>query len=116
MTDSAKSGFTVAISAEGEDLDAQMSSVFGRCSTFIFVNPETGEFVAKANPAKDLPHGAGRKSAQFVIDEGAKILIAPQLGPKAKEFLEAGDIDCRLRSSALSVKDALASLSEDDHK
>ena len=113
MTDSSRPDLSVALCVEGENLDSPMSSVFGRCSTFLFVNPETREFAAMANPAKELSHGAGPKAAQFVIDQGARILIAPQLGPKAKQFLVAAEIDLRLRSSALSIDEALASLDED---
>ena len=41
----------IAVSSQGEHLDAPASPVFGRCPTYLFVEPETMAFEAVPNPA-----------------------------------------------------------------
>jgi hypothetical protein len=56
----------IAVTANGQDLDAPTSPVFGRCPTYILVDVETMQFEAVANPALSAPGGAGIQAAQFV--------------------------------------------------
>ncbi|RLC68193.1 MAG: dinitrogenase iron-molybdenum cofactor biosynthesis protein, partial [Chloroflexi bacterium] len=49
----------VAVSSNGSDLNAPVSPVFGRCPYYIFVDTETMEYEAIANPAMAAPGGAG---------------------------------------------------------
>lgn len=85
----------VAVSAEGQSLDSQISSVFGRCQCFLFVELEDGEIVdskALENSAASQSSGAGTAAAQLVGDEGAEALISGALGPKAFSALEQWDM------------------------
>ena len=82
----------IVIPANGATLDAPTSPVFGRCQTFIFVDPETLDFEALPNPALSASGGAGVQAAQTVLQHGVKAIIAPSLGPNAFRVIEAANI------------------------
>lgn len=82
----------VVIPANGADLDAPTSPIFGRSPLFILVNPETLDFEALPNPALDAPGGAGVQAAQTVLQHGVGAVIAPSLGPNAFRVIQAASI------------------------
>ncbi len=82
----------IVVPASGTDLDAPAAPVFGRCSTFIFVDPETLKFEALPNAAAAAAGGAGVQAAQTVIQHGADAVIAPSLGPNAFRVIKAAGI------------------------
>ena len=73
----------LAVTANGTDLDAQASPIFGRCPTYIFVDTETMAFEAVENPAIGAPGGAGIQAAQFVVERGAQAVVSGNIGPNA---------------------------------
>ena len=82
----------IVVSANGADMDAPASSVFGRCPVYIFVDTETGAYEAVENPAANAAGGAGIQAAQFVIDRGAKAVVTGRVGPKALDVLQAAGV------------------------
>jgi predicted Fe-Mo cluster-binding NifX family protein/DNA-binding PadR family transcriptional regulator len=82
----------LVIPANGTDLDAPTSPVFGRSPIFILVDPETLDFEALPNPALDAPGGAGVQAAQAVVQRGVGAVIAPSLGPNAFRVIQAAGI------------------------
>ncbi len=48
----------IVVTANGADLDAPASPVFGRCPTYVFVDTETMQFEAVENPAVTAGGGA----------------------------------------------------------
>jgi predicted Fe-Mo cluster-binding NifX family protein len=82
----------IAVSAQGENLDAPASPVFGRCPTYVFVDTETMEFEAAPNPAMNQGGGAGIQAAQFVVEYGAEVVLTGNLGPNAFDVLQAAGI------------------------
>ncbi|HNT75619.1 MAG TPA: NifB/NifX family molybdenum-iron cluster-binding protein [Anaerolineae bacterium] len=82
----------VVIPANGADLDAPTSPIFGRSSVFILVDPETLDFEALPNPALDAAGGAGVQAAQTVLQHGVGAVIAPNLGPNAFRVIQAAGI------------------------
>jgi len=82
----------LVIPANGADLDAPTSPIFGRCQIFIFVDSETLDFEALPNPALDAPGGAGVQAAQAVLQRGVGAVIAPNLGPNAFRVIQAAGI------------------------
>lgn len=82
----------VVVSSQGETLDAAASPVFGRCPTYVFVDTETMEFEALANPAMNQGGGAGIAAAQFVVSQGAQVVLSGNLGPNAFNVLEAASV------------------------
>lgn len=93
----------IVIPANGTDLDAPISPVFGRCANFIFVDTETEgadtstatppyTFEVHANPALQTPSGAGVQAAQFVLQQGAKAILSANLGPNAFRIIQSAGI------------------------
>ena len=88
----------IAISANGADLEAQASPVFGRCPVYIFVDTEAADedhpmaFEAVENPALGAAGGAGIQAAQFVVERGVKAVISGNVGPNAFGVLQAASV------------------------
>ena len=82
----------IVVTANGSDLEAQVSPVFGRCSTFVFVDTETMASEAFANPALSAPGGAGIQAAQFVVEHGAQAVLSGNVGPNAYGVFQAANM------------------------
>jgi predicted Fe-Mo cluster-binding NifX family protein len=82
----------IALTANGTGLDAPISPIFGRCSTYIFMDTETMQHEAIANPAVSAGGGAGVQAAQFVIERGAQAVVTGNVGPNAFGVFRAGGI------------------------
>ncbi|MGD1996928.1 MAG: NifB/NifX family molybdenum-iron cluster-binding protein [Anaerolineae bacterium] len=82
----------VVVTADGANLDAPASPVFGRCPTYVFVDSETMEFEAVENPAMDAASGAGIQAAQFVIEQGAQAVVTGNMGPNAFSVLQSANV------------------------
>lgn len=82
----------LVISAMGQDLGAEVSPVFGRCPTYIFVETDTMAFEAVPNPAMSAPGGAGIQAAQFAVSKGAQAVLTGNVGPNAFNVLQAAGV------------------------
>jgi predicted Fe-Mo cluster-binding NifX family protein len=82
----------IVVSAQGDNLDAPASPVFGRCPTYLFVDTKTFEFEAIPNPAMNQAGGAGIQAAQFVVSQGAQAVLTGNLGPNAFGVLQAAGV------------------------
>ena len=102
----------VAIPTNGDDLSGRVDERFGRCARFILVDPETKEFKVVANPAAVQSGGAGITAAQTVVDQGADVVIAGDVGPNAFSVLERARIKVYSRVSG-TITDALGLLSSE---
>jgi predicted Fe-Mo cluster-binding NifX family protein len=96
----------IAVTANGADLDAPISPIFGRCATYIFVDTETMQFEAVQNPAVSAPGGAGVQAAQFVIERGARAVVTGNVGPNAFGVFRSADVPVFLLGSGI-VRDAV---------
>ena len=82
----------IVVTANGSDLDAPASPVFGRCGAYLFVDTETMGYEAVENPAIGTPSGAGIQAAQFVIERGAQAVLTGNVGPNAFGVLQASGV------------------------
>jgi predicted Fe-Mo cluster-binding NifX family protein len=82
----------IVVTADGSDLDAQVSPFFGRCPTHLFVDTDTLECEAIANPAATARGGAGIHAAQFVVEQGARAVITGNVGPNAYQVLRSANV------------------------
>ncbi|MGC8787249.1 MAG: NifB/NifX family molybdenum-iron cluster-binding protein [Anaerolineae bacterium] len=96
----------IVVTANGNDLDAPVSLVFGRCSTFVFVDTETMAFEAIANPALSASGGAGIQAAQFVVERGAQAVLSGNVGPNAYGVFQAANVPVYLVSEG-TVREAV---------
>jgi predicted Fe-Mo cluster-binding NifX family protein len=82
----------IVITANGADLDALSSPVFGRCSAYVFVDTETMAFEAIENPAIGAPSGAGIQAAQLVVERGAQAVVTGNVGPNAFNVFQSAGV------------------------
>lgn len=99
----------VAISATAASKDAQVSPVFGRCNYFVIMDTDTGEMTSLQNPAQGAFGGAGVQSAQMVVQQGVQAVISGNLGPNAKQVLDAAGIEAFV-GDGLTIAEAMAAL------
>jgi predicted Fe-Mo cluster-binding NifX family protein len=82
----------IVVTANGADLEAPASPVFGRCPVYIFVDTETMEFEAMENPAINAAGGAGIQAAQFVVERGARAVVTGNVGPNAFNVFQSAGV------------------------
>jgi len=82
----------IAVSADGTDLDAGASPVFGRCQGYVFVDTESLSYEGLANPALSAAGGAGIQAAQFVVGRGVDAVVSGNVGPNAFNVLDAAGV------------------------
>jgi len=86
----------IVVSAQGDNLDAPASPVFGRCPTYVFVDSDTLQFETLPNPAMSQGGGAGIQAAQFVLNQGAQAVLSGNLGPNAFDVFQAAGVPAYL--------------------
>ncbi|MDD2995719.1 MAG: NifB/NifX family molybdenum-iron cluster-binding protein [Paludibacter sp.] len=79
----------IAITSEGNTLNAQIDSRFGRCNYFAFYDTDTKQTEFMLNPGKEASGGAGPAAVQFVAQQGAKKIIAGEFGGKTVPLFQS---------------------------
>ncbi|VBB08367.1 dinitrogenase iron-molybdenum cofactor biosynthesis [Lucifera butyrica] len=100
----------IAITAHGQDREAQVDSRFGRADYFVLYDQEKDTWDCLPNTQNlEAAHGAGIQAGQFLLKTGAKVLITGHVGPKAFKVLDAGEVKMySFGDMNGDVKDALA--------
>ena len=97
----------VVVTANGRDLDARVSPIFGRCPVYILIDTETMQFEAVDNPALSAGSGAGIQAAQSVLDRGVQALLTGNVGPNAFGVFQAASVPVLLLGGG-TVREAIA--------
>jgi predicted Fe-Mo cluster-binding NifX family protein len=101
----------VAISAQGNDIDALVDPRFGRARWFIVADSETGEWQAADNSGNvDASGGAGVQAGTTVAALGVEAVVTGNVGPNAHKVLAAAGIAIYQAGNGVIVHDALAAL------
>ena len=82
----------VAISAYGQDLDADINPRFGRCDFLLIVDTDTMAYESFANESMNLTGGAGIQTASFVISKGVQAILTGSCGPNAMEVFNSAGV------------------------
>jgi len=83
----------IAICAQGKGLNAKTDRRFGRSPYFVLVDPDHETvFESIRNENADAPGGAGPQSAQLLSEHDVGAVITGNVGPKAKQALQAAGI------------------------
>ena len=99
----------IAISAQGDTLDAAVDPRFGRARWFIVVDSETGTWQAHDNATNvNASGGAGVQAGSAVASQGAEAVITGNVGPNAHKVLVAANIAIYQVGNGVIVRDALA--------
>lgn len=97
----------IAIASKGEGLKGEVDERFGRAEYFLIVDLEDMKDTTIKNTAKNESSGAGGKAVRLLANEGVKVLIVPELGPKAVTAIEAFEMKVYNNSGFKTVKDAI---------
>ena len=89
----------VAVSAQGNDMNALVDPRLGRAQRFLLVDPESVEFEVLDNPNIGAPGGAGIQTAQLLASKGVQAVITGNCGPKAFTTLHAAGIQVYIGAS-----------------
>ena len=65
---------------------------FGRTPAFLLHDTDTLTTTTLENPAAQAEGGAGIQAAQFVVDQGADVLITVRCGQNAADVLHAAGV------------------------
>jgi predicted DNA-binding protein (UPF0251 family)/predicted Fe-Mo cluster-binding NifX family protein len=102
-----ESAMKIAVTAKGSTLGSDVDPRFGRASTFIIYDTESGEAQALSNAqGVALPGGAGIQAAQTIHDHGAEVLLTGHCGPNAFRTLQAAGVEVFIGASG-KVSDAI---------
>jgi predicted Fe-Mo cluster-binding NifX family protein len=83
----------IAVTSQGPDLNSRVDPRFGRATTFIVLDTETGEFSAHDNTRNaNAAQGAGIQAGRAVVDLGVEAVITGNVGPKAFATLQAARV------------------------
>jgi len=82
----------IAIPVENNDENTSMDNRFGRSLYYAIYDSDKDSFEFLKNPASQARGGAGVQAVEFIIKNGAKAVIVPQLGPNADHALKTSGI------------------------
>ena len=82
----------IAFSSTGNGWNEKLDIRFGRSRGFFILNTKNNETEYISNKAQESEFGAGKNAAKKIIDEKIDILITGQIGPRAREVLNAKGI------------------------
>jgi predicted Fe-Mo cluster-binding NifX family protein len=103
------------MSATEPNLDAQLDPRFGRCAYLLIVNTDTMQFSAIPNLGTDAIGGTGIHAAQMITNEGAKVVIAGNVGPNSFKALSAAGIDVITGASG-TVREVVEKFNKGEYK
>lgn len=84
----------IAVTSQGDDLEAKVDPRFGRTSRFLIVDTDSMSFkVIENSQSLDLPQGAGTQSAQNIAEHNPEVVLTGNCGPKAFQALKAAGIE-----------------------
>ena len=99
----------IAITSDGNTLNAQIDSRFGRCNYFAFYDTDTKQTEFMLNPGKEASGGAGPAAVQFVAQQGAKKIIAGEFGGKTVPLFQSLGIQM-VNASGKSIAEIIEQL------
>ena len=105
----------ICITAQGNDLEAQVDPRFGRCQYFVIADTETGETDIVGNSNKDGMGGVGVQSGQLMAEKEVKAVLTGNVGPNAYKTLDAAGIEVVTGVSG-TVKEAIEKYKSGDLK
>ena len=97
----------ICITSTGDNLEAQVDPRFGRCPYFIIYDTDTDNFQVFENASMTAPSGAGIQAAQFVVNEGAEVVITGNVGPNSFGVFNASGVKIITGVAGIKVKDAV---------
>jgi predicted Fe-Mo cluster-binding NifX family protein len=83
---------TIAIAAEGREMDSSVCAKAARCQYFLLFDEEGEQKGVLDNPHENASRGAGPMTADFLAQKEVTILVAGNVGYKMMDALRANKI------------------------
>ncbi len=97
----------IAVAARGEGLDALLEVPMESCTSFIVVDPTSGEW----QTVEVKPSGAGREAnletMRAIVGSGAGVLITPRIHASCCAALQALAVSVYIAPQGISVREAI---------
>jgi predicted Fe-Mo cluster-binding NifX family protein len=101
----------IAVSAEGPETGAQIASLAGIAPYFHLYGPQGDPLATVANPFLDRQFGIGPAAAEWLADQGVKVIVGGRVpGPRMMDALQGRDMRFVRRSG--TVQDLVDELSD----
>ncbi len=101
------SGGLVAVCSRGNLPVSLVDGRFGRCSSFMIWNPESGAYATLDNNGDILEQGAGTGAAYELVNQGVEVLLATKVGAKAFYVLSKAGVQMYEVLPGISVESAI---------
>ena len=85
-------GNKICITAQGNDLEAELDPSFGRAHYFLIIDPETLDYEVLLNPHAETSQGAGIQTAQLITNKDVSAVLTGHCGPHAQRVLNSAGI------------------------
>ena len=82
----------VAFSSTGDGCKENFDIRFGRAQGFFVLDTDNNNTTYISNESNEAEHGAGTNAAKTMVDANVDIIITGQIGPRAKEALNASGV------------------------
>ncbi len=82
----------IAISAEGNNIEARVDPRFGRCEYFAITSEDKDQWEHISNPGASAGGGAGIHTAQELVNRKVECVLTGRIGPNAMDVLQAAGI------------------------
>jgi len=96
----------ICITADGNNLEANVDPRFGRCAYFMLYDTETDTFEIIPNTNATGMGGVGIQNATMMAEKGVEVIITGNLGPNAARVLQQASIKAVTGVSG-KIKDAV---------
>jgi len=96
----------ICVTANGEGLDSEIDSRFGRCSYFVIYDSETKSVESVSNMSTVASGGAGIKASEAVANAGVSVLLTGSVGPNAFSIFKEVGIDIQVGAKG-TVREAI---------
>ncbi len=96
----------ICLTAEGNTLESNVDSRFGRCKWFIIYDTKTDDFEALPNANAAGMGGVGIQNSTLMAEKNVEVVLTGNLGPNAANILQQAGIKA-ITGVTGKVKDAV---------
>ncbi len=82
----------IAVPVSAPSKEALMDEKFGRAQWFLIYDSQSGRYEVVENPGFEASSGAGPAAVQTLRNHSVDVLLAENIGPKAKDLLAVAGI------------------------
>ena len=97
----------LAVCAKAPGLDSVVDERFGRAEYYVTYDEERNMPQSVENKARLEAGGAGGTAVRFLSESGVDVVLAPELGPKAMDAIQAFDMTVYRYTEQKTVRETI---------